>query len=182
MADFEKALAEARELIVKTQWALLDLELAWGEEQDKREREEKKEEERKVDKERINKEIEEREKNSRSNLDSVIEKQQIDQEFETLWERYPRKQGRKDAFRHYSSARRNGVTYETISAGLDRYCNYIKRNDVKPQYIKMGSSWFCQQAWDDELRDTSKTASGFKNFSERETDYDALLRKWEGGM
>ena len=73
-------------------------------------------------------------------------------EFEELWKKYPRKDGKKDAFRHYQAARRDGVTYKTISDGLDRYNNYIEKAEVNDRYIKGGSSWFCGRHWDDEYK------------------------------
>ena len=80
----------------------------------------------------------------------------FEEEFETLWERYPRKDGKKDALRHYRSARRNGVPYQTISEGLYRYIEYIEMNNTQPQFIKTGSSWFCGHHWDDEYRAVKK--------------------------
>ena len=73
-------------------------------------------------------------------------------EFESLWKRYPRKDGKKDALRHYKSARKDGVDYQTISDGLDRYLNYIEKAEVNERYIKGGGSWFCGRHWDDEYK------------------------------
>ena len=73
-------------------------------------------------------------------------------EFEELWKKYPRKDGKKDAFRHYQAARRDGVTYQTISDGLDRYNNYLEKTNTNEQFINKGSSWFCGRHWDDEYK------------------------------
>lgn len=73
-------------------------------------------------------------------------------EFEELWKKYPRKDGKKDAFRHYQAARRDGVTYQTISDGLDRYNNYLEKTNTNEQYIKGGGSWFCGRHWDNEYK------------------------------
>ena len=51
----------------------------------------------------------------------------FESEFETIWKKYPRKDGKKKALVHYTAARKKGVSYETISDGLDRYLEYIKR-------------------------------------------------------
>ena len=75
-----------------------------------------------------------------------------EEEFESLWKRYPRKDGKKDALRHYTSARKDGVDYQTISDGLDRYLNYIEKAEVNDRYIKGGGSWFCGRHWDDEYK------------------------------
>jgi len=143
------------------------------------EKEEKKRTERKEAKEREEnnkEEISREEKGVPSSVD-------FEAEFESLWRRYPRKDGKKQAYKHYTASRRRGVSYITISDGIDRYVSYIQRNGVKPEYVKMGSSWFSQEAWNDELKDrtVSYGAKAFKNFDERNTDYDRLLEQFERG-
>ena len=83
----------------------------------------------------------------------------FDEEFETLWKKYPKKQGKKDAFRHYKAARKEGVDYQTISNGLDNYLEYIKRENRKPQFIQQGSTWFCGRHWEDEYQTEQKVES-----------------------
>lgn len=73
-------------------------------------------------------------------------------EFEILWKRYPRKDGKKKALVHYKAARRSGVKYETISAGLNNYLEYIRKAKIETRYIKIGSTWFCGHCWDDEYK------------------------------
>ena len=80
----------------------------------------------------------------------------INIEFEKLWELYPRKQGKKDAFNHYKSARKNGTTYEEVEKGLKDYLSYIKVNNIEPRYIKNGSTWF-NQHWTDEYETLGNT-------------------------
>ena len=100
-------------------------------------------------------------------------------EFNALWAIYPRKQGRKDALRHYTAARKDGVSYLTVEEGIYRYLDYIKRNNISINYIKMGSSWFCQRSWDDDysaqFSKGQTKPNAFHNFDERTTDYDALF-------
>lgn len=83
-------------------------------------------------------------------------------EFEGLWKKYPRKQGKKDALRHYCSARKQGWSFEEVSDGLDRYCDYIKRNRITENYIKQGSAWFCQWSWDDDYSGDFSNGRGFR--------------------
>lgn len=72
------------------------------------------------------------------------------QEFEELWKKYPRKEGRAQAWNHYKSARTSkGISYEDINKGLDNYVEYIKQNKTEARYIKMGSTWF-NGHWEDE--------------------------------
>ena len=79
-----------------------------------------------------------------------------DTEFEKLWNEYPNKKGKKDAQRHYIKARKKGVEYETIEAGLKNYIEYIKKANIKQQYIKHGSTWFNEECWNDDYTIKSK--------------------------
>lgn len=101
-------------------------------------------------------------------------------EFERLWERYPKKQGKKDALRHYITARKNGIGFEAISDGLDNYIAYIQASKTEMRYIKQGSTWFCQHCWDDEYKITQPTVKNkFNNFEQRgysDADYEAIER------
>ena len=72
----------------------------------------------------------------------------LDEEFDTLWSKYPRRVGKKDALRHYKAARKEAIRFEDIDRGLDKYIEYCRG---KPeQYIMQGSTWFCGHHWDDE--------------------------------
>ena len=109
----------------------------------------------------------------------------FESEFEALWKKYPRKDGKKKALVHYIAARRKGVSCETISDGIDRYVEYIKKENVDARYIKMGSSWFCGHCWDDEYKAAGiKPKNKFNDFDQREYDddfYADLERKMMGG-
>lgn len=75
-------------------------------------------------------------------------------EFEGLWSSYPRKDGKKDAFRHYQRARKNGTTFEEVKAGILNYCEYIRREKIEQRYIMKGSTWFNGEHWSDEYVST----------------------------
>lgn len=73
----------------------------------------------------------------------------LEDEFDALWLLYPRKSGKKDALRHYKSARKSGVAYDTIEDGIKRYAQHIRDEHTEEQYIAMGSTWFCGHRWED---------------------------------
>ena len=86
-----------------------------------------------------------------SDTDTVINKlnkKAIAEEFEALWKLYPRKQGKEKAKAYYEKARKKGTTYEEVEQGIKAYCNYVKGKDK--QYVKMGNTFFSQQAWQDD--------------------------------
>ena len=75
-------------------------------------------------------------------------------EFEELWELYPKKRGKKEAFNSYCKYRKSlkddYVTKEEVRAGIEKYNNYIRVNYVQDRFIKYGSKFFEERAWEDE--------------------------------
>lgn len=71
-------------------------------------------------------------------------------EFENLWELYPRKKGKENARKSYIKARKDGASYEEIEAGIQAYAQYIRVSHTEEQYIKYGSTFFSQKAWQDD--------------------------------
>ena len=80
-----------------------------------------------------------------------IDKNNIyEQEFNDIWELYPNKKGKSNAFKSFTKALKEGVSVETIKNGVINYVQYIKLERVEPHYIKHGSTWFNQRCWEDD--------------------------------
>ena len=79
-----------------------------------------------------------------------IIKKEIETEFEELWDLYPNKQGKTNAFKSFEKSIKKGITFDVIKKGLENYINYIKTKKIDKQYIKHGSTWFNQECWNDE--------------------------------
>ena len=84
------------------------------------------------------------------NKTNKIDHAQLEKEFNTLWEAYPRKQGKANAFKAYEKARNKGVEFQIVLDGIYSYLTYIRVNKVEDKYIKQGSTWFNQQCWNDD--------------------------------
>ena len=82
--------------------------------------------------------------------DNINNNINFEQEFDHLWVLYPRKQGKKRAFEAYKRARKNGIEPETIERGIKAYVLYIKKTKTPTQFIKQGSTFFIQAAWQDD--------------------------------
>ena len=80
----------------------------------------------------------------------TVSNAQLRGEFETLWNLYPKKQGKDRAFKSYQTARKSGTTYEEVEQGIFAYKDYIKANGIDAQYVKMGSTFFSQKSWSDD--------------------------------
>lgn len=70
--------------------------------------------------------------------------------FDELWDLYPRKQGKKSAFESFKRAVRDGTHPDQIRAGILAYKRWIREERTDPQYIKQGSTFFSQRAWQDD--------------------------------
>lgn len=80
----------------------------------------------------------------------ILNKEEYKEEFERLWNLYPNKKGKKDAYNKFIKAIKNGTTIEQIENGINKYNEYIKITNTKDKYIKHGSSWFNQECWNDD--------------------------------
>lgn len=92
----------------------------------------------------------------------------IEQEFERIWEDYPRKQGHKEALAAFERSVKHGASIEDIHKGVLRYKEHIEKCRIEKQYIKQGSTYFKQEAWQD-VYDDSATATAEPK---KKTSYD----------
>ena len=76
-------------------------------------------------------------------------------DFESLWSKYPNKDGKKVAERHFKASVKNEKDYKDIQTALE---NYIKSDSVAQGFIKNGSTWF--NNWRDWITPPKK---GFKD-------------------
>lgn len=96
----------------------------------------------------------------------------LSEEFESLWKLYPRKHGKKKALDYYTKARKNGTTYEEVKQGIEAYANYVKAERTEDRFIKHGSTFFSEQAWQDEWVSRGKAS----NFAQEADDIlDGIL-------
>lgn len=104
---------------------------------------------------------------------SQIEKE-FENEFETLWELYPRKVSKKEALKCYIRARKNGVDYDIVKRGIENYNQFIRQNGVKKEYIKHGSTWFNQECWNDEYTTNKelKTSYSIDDIKKKMNNFD----------
>lgn len=75
--------------------------------------------------------------------------------FNALWDLYPKKDGRKDALRHFQASVKTEVDLKNIQAALQKYLNYTQGKSE--QYIKNGSTWF--NNWTDWVNYEVKTGN-----------------------
>ena len=96
-----------------------------------------------------------KEKNIKKEKDSLL----ID-EFETIWTRYPRHEGKQNALKSYIKARHEGVDMVTIKDAVESYRRMCESERREKRYIKQGSTWFNQRSWEDEYGTTKTLGAG----------------------
>lgn len=100
-----------------------------------------------------------------------IKKEDYTEDFNELWKKYPKKQGKAQAEKAYTKARKDGVAKETIDAGLDRYVQHIEKSGTEERFIKHCSTWINQKCWEDVYG--KEKANGMQN---HEWDYNELQK------
>lgn len=94
-----------------------------------------------------------------NHISNTVSNTDINAEFENLWAIYPRKQGKKDALKHYAKARKSGTTYDEVEQGIYAYRDYIQAMGMEERYIRMGSTFFSQGSWQDDWTPTKLKSS-----------------------
>lgn len=67
------------------------------------------------------------------------------EEFEMLWKSYPKRVGKKKAFKYYNDLL-NDYSYEEICKAVELYCEYAKGKQLK--FIKQADLFFAQRIHD----------------------------------
>ena len=97
-----------------------------------------------------------------------VKRKAVEEEFESLWQLYPKKQGKKKALDYYTKARKNGTTFEEVKQGIEAYAAYVLAEKTEDKYIKHGSTFFSEQAWQDEW--VSHKGAGVSQHTAEEDD------------
>ena len=87
--------------------------------------------------------------------------------FDELWRLYPRKEGKKDAYKAYKRAIKSGTTNEQIRQGIENYKAFLKAKN-ETTYIKQGSTFFNGEHWNDEF-----------DLTQRGDPYDIRNQYWD---
>lgn len=93
-----------------------------------------------------------------------VTEEQLREEFKEVWDLYPRKQGRKVAYAAFVRARKKNTPLKEIREGIKQYAKYIKDKKISQEFIKQGSTFFNQNAWEDEWN-TEETRNSYQGIS-----------------
>ena len=73
-------------------------------------------------------------------------------EFEEIWETYPRKEGKKEAYFSFLKAIKEGISCDKIRKGIKNYTEYVTVKRFEKKYIKYGSTYFGLRCWNKEYK------------------------------
>ena len=100
-------------------------------------------------------------------------------EFESIWDMYPKKQGKTNAFKAFQKALKEGEKIEDIKAGLQAFKAYLQALNVDSQYIPMGSTWFNQRRWNDDYTITRTRKGNYFAPTGHEDEYTRVNQEIE---
>lgn len=92
--------------------------------------------------------------NTSINTKNIRASSTLESDFEKLWKLYPKKIGKKPALAAYKRAmsrKKNPATNRQIQDGIVAYRQLINSKGTEKQFIKDGSTFFNQEAWNDYL-------------------------------
>jgi len=100
-----------------------------------------------------------------ANNDKNVSTKEIDKEnFLELWNKYPNKDGKTQAYKHFNSSVKTKEDWLAINTALT---NYLKSERVNNGYVKNGSTWFNNwRDWVDYV-EPQKTSQKFIPISEQ---------------
>jgi hypothetical protein len=90
-------------------------------------------------------------------------------EFDEFWNEYPKKEGKKPAFKAFASALRR-ATFEDILAGVIRYKNSDR---VTRGYVMLASRWLNEDHWEDYLEPSKDSEAAERSKQRRDRELEA---------
>lgn len=73
--------------------------------------------------------------------------QDLISKFERIWLRYPRREGKAQAFKHFKATVKTEENWLSIKVALENYKDHLQKEKTDVKFIKQGSTWFNQ--WGD---------------------------------
>lgn len=111
-----------------------------------------------------------------SNSDQV--KPDLESDFSTFWEPYPRHEDRAKAFKAYTKARKAGASKQDLEDGARRYAQKIQAERTEKQFIKLGATWLNGRCWENDYQDTAAAAPVLINTDQSYADLEAAAQAW----
>jgi len=79
---------------------------------------------------------------SSNSLIDFQKKHLVIEAFERLWVKYPRRDGKKEALRHFIASVQSDSDLIEIETALKNYLKYLEQEGIDDRFVKKGSTWF----------------------------------------
>jgi len=66
----------------------------------------------------------------------------LDTRFYEIWDRYPKKLGKRAALKHFLATVKTDKDWEDINTALDHYLAHNEFSDVDEKFVQHGGTWF----------------------------------------
>ena len=91
-----------------------------------------------------------------SEKDTEKKESDLSDDFEKIWQLYPRKDNKNTAFKHYKSwlkgkkyaGKTIKLTNKEMWFATKKYADQVQKNNTEKQYIKMGSTFFNESTYE----------------------------------
>lgn len=105
----------------------------------------------------------------------------IERMFNSLWEKYPKKDGKKAALNHFKAAIKSGVDPGRIEIAMAKYVGgYVREKGIKDEFIKNGSTFFNNwQDWENYVPKSQEASIKAAQIAKQEAEHKARQNKEE---
>jgi uncharacterized protein YdaU (DUF1376 family) len=79
---------------------------------------------------------------NRTSVNTTTLKKHLTTAFEDVWSKYPRREGKKEALRHFLASVKTEKDLDDIYIALNNYCNTKNVLEGNREFIQQGSRWF----------------------------------------
>jgi len=73
---------------------------------------------------------------------NIEDEDEIESVFEILWSKYPNKDGKKEALKHFHSSVKNSKDIANVKKAVDNYLQHLEINGTTGKFVKNGSTFF----------------------------------------
>ena len=108
----------------------------------------------------------------------TLNNKDLEMAFETIWKKYPKREKRKEAFKHFRASVKNMKDFMKINKALNNYKSKLALERTESRYIQQGGTWF--NNWQDyEEWKPPPRADGFLSTLEFVTDQMTKIDEME---
>lgn len=111
------------------------------------------------------------------------EEKEIERWFDQVWARYPSKDGKKEAFRHFKCSVRTELDFQRINLALDKYLKHLSLPQNSWKQPKNGKTWFNNwqdwEKWQEPKPEQPIRKPEGRDYSRDDKEFKQKLKEWQ---